>query len=85
MVVHNEYLGWQIEWPQNMQDTLYTVSQDEALWDKLREFIQEKFPNVDTFHTDCVTFIYGFSSIEEARSFEKDMKKRVCAWITAYT
>jgi hypothetical protein len=56
MVVHNEYLGWQIEWSQTMQDTLYGLSQDEDLWDKFREFIQEMYPNVDTFHTDCERF-----------------------------
>ena len=84
MIIHNEYLGWQIEWPQNMQDTLYSVSQDEDMWDKLREFVQEKFKNVDTFHTDCVTFLWAFESLEEARRYERDMKKRLCAWITAY-
>lgn len=84
MVVHNEYLGWQIEWSQTMQDTLYGLFQDEDLWGKFREFIQEMYPNVDTFHTDCVTFVCGFSSMDEARIFEKGMKKRICAWITAH-
>ena len=85
MIVHNEYLGWQIEWPQNMQDTLYSLSQDEDLWDKFREFVQEMYPNVDTFHTDCVTFQYGFSDMDEARIFEREMKKRINHWINAYT
>jgi hypothetical protein len=85
MIVHNEYLGVQIEWSQTMQDTLYELSQDEELWDKFRDFIQEKFPGVDTFHTDCVTFICGFDSLEEARALEREMKKRICHWINAYT
>ena len=85
MVVHNEYLGWQIEWPENMQNTLIKVYEDDVLWDKLREFIQEKYPNVDTFHTDCVTFLYAFSDMAEARIFEREIKKRICHWIEAYT
>jgi hypothetical protein len=85
MIVHNEYLGVQIEWPQNMQDTLYGLSQNEDLWDKLREFIHEMYPGVDTFHVDCVTFICGFESLDEARLLEKDMKKRIIHWIAAYT
>lgn len=85
MIVHNEYLGWQIEWPQNMQDTLYPISQNEELWDDLREFIHKRWPNVDTFHTDCVTFLWAFNSKEDAKDQENDMKKRICAWITAYT
>ena len=84
MVVHNEYLGWQIEWPETMQNTLTQVLMDEDLWDKLREFVHEKFKNVDTFHIDCVTFVRGFDSMEEARRCEKELKQRVCAWINAY-
>ncbi len=85
MIVHNEYLGWQIEWSQNMQDTLCNLAvRDEELWDKLREFVHEKFKNVDTFHTDGVTFLWAFESKDAARECEKEMKKRVCAWVTAY-
>jgi hypothetical protein len=68
-----------------MQDTLYGLSQDEDLWDKFREFIQEMYPNVDTFHTDCVTFLYAFSDMNEARTFAREMKKRITHWINAYT
>lgn len=85
MIVHNEYLGWQIEWPQTFQATLEQVHEDEELWDKLLDFVHEQYPNVDTFHTDCVTFLYAFSDKEEARTFEKGMKKRICHWIEAYT
>lgn len=85
MVVRNEYIGWQIEWPQRMQFTLSHVAEDEELWDKLRDFVDEKFPGVDTFHTDCVTFICGFESMEDARLFERDLTRRVCYWINAYT
>ena len=85
MIVHNEYLGWQIEWPQNMEDKLTNLAvNDEEKFDELRDFIHETYPNVDTFHTDCVTFLYGFSSLEEARILEKGMKKRINAWIKAY-
>jgi hypothetical protein len=84
MVVHNEYVGWQIEWPQNMQDTLCVVAKDDELWDRLLEFVHEKFLMIDTFHTDCVTFLWAFESKEQAREYEKEIKKRVCAWITAY-
>ena len=85
MIVHNEYIGVQIEWSQTMQDTLYDLSvRHENLWDSLRDFVHEKFPGVDTFHTDCVTFICGFESLDEARLLERDMKKRICHWINAY-
>ena len=85
MLVHNEYLGWQIEWPQSMEDKLTNLAvNDEEQFDDLREFIHETYPNVDTFHTDCVTFLNGFSSLEEARILEKGMKKRINAWIQAY-
>ena len=85
MIVHNEYLGVQIEWPQSMEDKLTNLAvNDEEQFDDLREFIHETYPNVDTFHTDCVTFLYGFSSLEEARILEKGMKKRINAWIKAY-
>jgi hypothetical protein len=85
MVVHNEYIGWQIEWPASFQGTLHQVLRDEELWDELLEFVHKKYPNVDTFHTDGVTFLYAFSDMAEARIFEREMKKRICHWIEAYT
>lgn len=85
MIVHNEYLGWQIEWPQTFQDTLTRVAvENEELWDNLRDFVHEMFPNVDTFHTDSVTFLWAFNSKEDARSCEKEIKRRVCHWLEAY-
>lgn len=85
MVVHNEYLGWQIEWPQTWEDKLTTlVVNDEGKFEELRDFIHETYPNVDTFHTDCVTFLYGFESMEEARIQERGMKTRINAWIKAH-
>lgn len=86
MVVHNEYLGWQIEWSQTMQDTLTTLAvNDEDKFDELGDFVHEMYPNVDTFHTDCVTFQYAFYDMDEARTFEREMKKRITHWINAYT
>lgn len=85
MVVHNEYLGWEIQWPQTMEDTLTTLAvQDEDKFDGLRSFVHDTFPNVDTFHTDCVTFDGGFSDKDEARAFEKELKKKVIAWLNAH-
>ncbi len=86
MVVHNEYLGWQIEWPQNMEDTLTDLAvQNEDKFDELRDFVHSTYPNIDTFHSDCVTLIEGFADKDEARVFEKELKKKVCAWIKAHT
>ena len=85
MVVHNEYLGWQIEWPQTLEDKLTNLAvNDEEKFDELRDFIHETYPNVDTFHTDCVTFLYSFESLEDARTQEKDMKTKINAWLKAH-
>jgi uncharacterized protein YaeQ len=84
MIVRDE-CGYTLVWSETMQNTLTFVLMDDELWAKLLAFVHEKFPGVDTFHNDCVTFICGFESMDEARLFERDMKKRICHWIEAYT
>jgi hypothetical protein len=82
MIVQNEYLGWEIQWPQSMEDKLtqLAVTNEDKFLD-LREFVHETYPIIDTFHTDCVTFEHGFNSKEEAKAFESELKNTVNTWI----
>lgn len=85
MVVKNEWDGtWQIEWPETMQHTLMQVTKDIVLWSDLVDFVHKKFKYVDSFHPDVVTFLWAAENKEDVRECEKEIKKRVCAWITAY-
>jgi hypothetical protein len=43
--------------------------------------MHEKYPIIDTFHTDCVTFQWAFDSMEEAKKTCDAITKDVRAWI----
>ena len=81
-VIHNEYLGWQIEFPIGLQTKLENLDEDAR--DELREYIHETFCGIDTFHSDCVTFDSGFESMEGARETDKAIQKAVRTWLKNY-
>ena len=59
--------------------TQLAVTNEDKFQD-LRDFVHETYPTIDTFHTDCVTFEYPFSSKEEAKVFEQDIKRTINSW-----
>lgn len=79
---HNEYIGWELEFPAKLQDQLVAAYQkDEDTFETLRDSMHEKYPIIDTFHTDCVTFQWSFDSKEEAKRVCDEITKDTRAWL----
>lgn len=82
MAIHHDERGWALAFPIKLADRFVkAVCANEDEFDELRDQMHEKYPIIDTFHTDCVTFQWAFDSMEEAKKTSNAITKDVRAWI----
>lgn len=62
---HNEYLN-EYTIPFKLHITLENIPEEQ--FDELSDLMRKKFLVIDTFHADCITFQWAFSSDTEART-----------------
>ena len=62
---HNEYLN-EYTIPFKLHTTLENIPEEQ--FDELSDLMYKKFPIIDTFHADCITFQWAFNSDTEERN-----------------